>query len=81
MEASFVTTLASKFVKKKFLIYTKDSTDKRIKKVASTKKGHSFVTQTEKTISKESEKWLDGLSVSEVRTFIKVLRKLIEKNQ
>ncbi len=81
VEAPFVTILASKFVKKRFVVYSKNPTDKRMKKITLTKQGHAFVIQIEKIISKESEKWLDGLSISQVGTFVKVLKKLTEKSR
>ena len=76
VEAPFVTSLAAKFEKEKILKYVKDETDGRAKIIHLTEKGHELVIKLEALLREESKKWLSGLSIREVITFVKVLQKL-----
>lgn len=76
VEAPFITSLASRFEKEKILKYVKDEADGRAKKIFLTERGHSQVVEIEALLRTESKKWLSGLSIREIITFVKVLKKL-----
>jgi DNA-binding MarR family transcriptional regulator len=78
VEAPFITALAPKFETRKLLQYKKDLGDKRAKHIHLTEQGHEFVKKIESLLRKESKGWLGGLSVREVATYVKVLKKLGE---
>ena len=78
VEAPFITSLAIKFEKQKILEYKKDDLDGRAKKLLLTDKGHNLAIEIEALLRKESKKWLEGISIREIITFIKVLKKLSE---
>lgn len=76
VEAPFITSLAPKFEKLQILEYRRDTLDKRAKKIYLTDAGCIFVRKVESHMREESKKWLEGLSIKEILTFIKVLKKL-----
>jgi MarR family transcriptional regulator for hemolysin len=78
VEAPFVTSLSAKFHKRKLVEYQKDKNDKRAKTIHVTVAGHALIKEIEPVLRNESKKWLKDLSVKEVLTYIKVLKKISE---
>lgn len=76
VDPPFITSLASRFEKEKILKYIKDKSDGCAKKILLTDKGHALVIEIEALLRSESKKWFEGISIREVITFLKVLKKL-----
>jgi len=81
VEAPFVTSLSAKFHKRKLVEYQKDPNDKRVKCIVITPAGHALIKEIEPILREESKKWLKDLSVKEVLTYIKVLKKIAEQEK
>jgi MarR family transcriptional regulator for hemolysin len=79
VEAPFITSLSTKFLRRKLVAYEKDPTDKRAKCIIITTEGKKVVQEIEPILREESKKWLKDLSIKEVLTYIKVLKKISDK--
>ncbi len=77
VEASFVTFMHNKLIKKKLIRFVSDKKDKRVKLLSLTRKGEKFVESTEVKIRDATRPLVYGVRMRDMSTFFNVMKKII----
>lgn len=78
VEPPLVTTLIDSLEKKKLVTRTQDETDKRVKVIALTAKGKKQINIVEPAVKKKIAYLLKGISKTELLTYVKVLKTIVD---
>jgi DNA-binding MarR family transcriptional regulator len=80
VEAPFVTQMTTKLKKTGYFEHSEDPEDSRAKIIMLTKKGRDFVTMAEKHLRTETKVLFEGVSGSDLLTYITVLDTIIKNS-
>ncbi len=80
VERPFITILTKNLVKKGYVKIKESKEDSRVKFTQITSKGINFVEKIEKDLRSETRYILNGVSISDISTYIYVLEKIIENS-
>jgi DNA-binding MarR family transcriptional regulator len=78
VEASFVTRLLNEFTKKGFIKKTVDPNDSRATLLLLTEKGRTQVSKIESHLRTEIAPLIEGVSLSDLLSYLEVLKQIIE---
>ena len=81
IEQAYITVLTAKLNKRGLLTVSSDPTDKRAKIIHISKKGKSFVKQTEAMLSKEMGKISVGISTQDADAYLRVLQAIVDSTE
>ena len=81
VEQPFVTVLAEKLRKRKFITLTPQPDDKRVKITRITPEGKAFVIKTEKSLRSEMRPLFKNASVKDLFSYLKVLSTIVENGE